>query len=249
MICYSQDECAEDKHGLTQRTYVKQCKRLRYVWWGIGSVQNWQNCQCGQKGRSCLTFSQPLIHPQSIHSEYPWELLPHKGPINPLAQCIWSLQRHTERTLGIWKGLAPVLCRGQLFQSSFFSFELWLWNMSLTLGWRDVESLFLSILIDHVQRARQRCGGGGQGVGRELFKDIAVSLVTLQHFRDYRVTGLSPLSTQFLWVFWSVDFPMSVTQSNTSFLACSKRELLLKLLDSKGKSLHLHSITQDIIPR
>lgn len=120
--------------------------------------------------------------------------------------------------------------------------------MSLTWAWRHVESLFLSILTDSVQRALQGCGGGGRRVGRELFKDIAVGFVTRQLFGDYRVTGLSPLSTQFLWVFWSVDFPVSVTQSNTSFLACLKREPLLKLLDSQGKSLHLHSITQDIIP-
>lgn len=119
--------------------------------------------------------------------------------------------------------------------------------MSLTWGWCHVESLFLSILADHVRRARRGCGGGGWGVSRELFKGIVVSFVTLQLFRDCGVTGLSPLSTQFLWVFWSVDFPVSVTQSSTSFLAYLKREPLLKLLDSKGKSLRVHSLTQDII--
>lgn len=57
----------------------------------------------------------------------------------------------------------------------------------------------------------------------------------------------SILSTQFFWVFWSVDVSVSVTQSNVSFLARLGRELLLSLLTHKGKFLGLYSIIQGII--
>ena len=100
---------------------------------------------------------------------------------------------------------------------------------------------------DHgVRRARQGCGGGWGG-SRGHFKGIAVSSVTLQLFRDCRLTGLSPLSLPFSWMFWSVDFPASVTQSNISFLACLEREPLLRLSGSQGKVLVFTRITQGII--
>lgn len=113
-------------------------------------------------------------------------------------------------------------------------------NHVCDLGMNSSEiSFLLTIFAARVCRAGQGTvveapGWQGWELGQRLPR-APMAAVTLYLYRDCRVNGLCLLSTQCFWVFWSVDFPVS--QSNISFLACLERELLLRLLSSRGNVL------------
>ena len=71
---------------------------------------------------------------------------------------------------------------------------------------------------------------------REPFRGIVIGSVTLQLSRDFRMTRLSPPSTQFC-MFWSVDLPSVCNPKQHIFLDMFGKGDAAKIIGLTGKVL------------